>query len=206
MIGASSVLPLSDFHSAYDPQKAANENALARGPWTLDGARLHFREQFLIDPFRGAAQRKFAQRRQVGGREEMLECALGLLGNVDFSFLETLNEIVGGQIDQFDGIGAIEYRVGHRLADADMRDLRDHVVEAFDVLDVDGGVNVDAVTHQLFDVEVAFRMAAAFGVGMGEFVDQSDLRTASYDGVEIELLEPLAFILDAASRNDFKAL
>ena len=149
--------------------------------------RLHLGEQLLVDPLGGAAQRELAQRRQIGRREEMLERALGLLGNVDLAFLEALDQIVGRQIDQLDGVGAIEHGIGHRLAHAHMRDLRDHVVEAFDVLDVDRGVDVDAVAHQLFDVEVALRMAAAFGVGVREFVDQDDLRMAGDDGVEVHL-------------------
>jgi hypothetical protein len=36
-----------------------------------------------------------------------------------------------------------------------MRDLGDDVVEALDALDVDGGIDVDAVVQQLLDIEVA---------------------------------------------------
>ena len=57
----------------------AHQNPLARRPGTLDRVRLHFREQLFVDPLGGAAQRQLAQRREVGGGEEMLERALGLL-------------------------------------------------------------------------------------------------------------------------------
>ena len=87
-----------------------------------------------------------------------------------------------------------------------MRDLRDNVVEAFDVLDIDGGVDVDAVTHQLFDIEVAFGMTAAFGIAVREFVDQHDLRPAGDDRVEIHFLKRLALVFDVAARNDVEAL
>ena len=160
--------------------------------------RLHFREQLLVDPLGGAAQRQLAQRREVGGREEMLERALGLLRNVDLAFLEALDQIVGREIDQLDGVGAIEHGVRHGLAHAHMRDLGDHVVEAFDVLDIDRRVDVDAVTHQLFDVEIALRMAAAFDVGVGEFVDQHDLRPPRDDGVEVHLLERTGLCIGCA--------
>ena len=122
----------------------ADQNALARRPRPRDGARLHLREQLLVDPLGGAAQRKLAQRRQVAGREEVLERALGLLGDVDLAFLEALDQVVGRQVDQLDGVGAVEDRIRHGLAHAHVRDLRDDVVEALDVLDVDGGVDVDA--------------------------------------------------------------
>src|SRR5580704_9293829 len=135
----------------------------------------------------------------------MLERALGLLGDVDFAFPEPLDEVGGRQIDQLDRIGAVEYGIRHGFAHPDMGDLRDHVVEALDVLDVDGAIDVDATAHQLFDVEIALRMAAAFGVGMSKLVDQNDLRFSRNDRVQIHFLEHLAAVVDAAPRNDFEA-
>ena len=72
------------------------------------------------------------------------------------------------------------------------------------MLNIDGRVDVDAVAHQLFDIEIALGMAAAFDVGVGEFVDQHDLRTAGDDGVEVHFLEPLPLVEDAAARNDLE--
>jgi hypothetical protein len=152
----------------------AHQDALAGRPRALDGVGLHFREQLLVHPLGRAAQSELAQRGQVGRREEVLERALGLLGDVDLAFLESLDQIVGRQVDQLDGIGAIEHGIRHRLAHAHMRDLRDHVIEALDVLDIDRRVDVDAVTHQFFDVEIALRVAAAFDVGVCELIDQDD--------------------------------
>ena len=131
----------------------------------------------------------------------MLQRALGLLRNVDLAFLEPLDEIVRREVDELDGVGPVEHRIGHRLAHADMRDLGDDVVEALDVLDIDGGVDVDAAAEQLLDVEVSLGMAAAGRVGVGELVDQRDLRAAGDHGVEIHLLEPLPFIFEALAGN-----
>ena len=94
---------------------------------------------------------------------------------------------------------------GHRLADADAGDLRDHVVEALDVLDVDGGVDVDPGGQQLLDVEVALGMAAFGRVGVGEFVDEDEFRVAGEDGVEIHLLEHPALVVDLAPRDHLEA-
>ena len=74
----------------------------------------------------------------------MLQRAFGLLGDVDFPLLETLDQIVGSEIDELDGVGAVEDQVRHSLAYPDMRDLGDDVVEALDMLNIDGGVDVDA--------------------------------------------------------------
>ncbi len=179
-------------------------NALAGRPRPLNGVRLHFVEQLLVHPLGGAAQREFAQCGEVGRREEVLERALGLLGDVDLAFLEALDQVVGRQIDQLDRIGTIEHGIRHGFAHAYMSNLRDDVVEAFDMLDIDRGIDFDAVIQQLFDVEIALRVAAAFGVGVGKLVDQDDLRLSRNDRIQIHFLQRLTAVFDAAPRNDFE--
>ncbi len=184
----------------------ANKDALARRPRALNGARLHFSEQLLVHAFGGAAQGEFAERREVRRREEILKRSLGLLGNIDFAFLQSLNQIVRREVDELDRVGPIEDGIRHGLAHTHMGDLRDYVIEAFDVLDIDRGVDVDAVAHQLFDVEIALWVAAAFGVGMRKLVDQHDLRPAGDDGIEIHLVERLPSVVDMPPWNDFQTL
>ena len=136
----------------------------------------------------------------------MLQRALGLFGDVDLALLQPLDQIVRREVDQFDGIGAVEHRIRHGLAHPHMRDLRDHVVEAFDVLDIDGGVDVDAVGQQFLDIEIALGMAAAGRIGMGEFIDQRDLRAARDQRIEVHLLEHLVLVVEPLARKHFEAL
>ena len=196
---------------AHEPGRAriladADQDALARRPRPGDGVGLHVGEQLLVDALGGAAQRQLAQRGQIARREIMLERALGLLGDVDLALLQPLDQVVGREVDQLDGVGAVEHRIRHGLAHAHMRDLRDHVVEALDVLDVDRGVDIDAAREQFLDVEIALGMAAAGRVGVGEFVDQRDLRTARDQRVEVHLLERLILVLDPLARQDLEAV
>ena len=184
----------------------ADQHALARRPGPRDRARLHLREQLLVDPLGGAAQSKLAQRRQIGGREEVLQRALGLLGNVNLSFLEALDQVVRREIHELDRIGAVEHLVRHGLAHAHAGDLRDDVVQALDVLDVDRGVDVDAAVEQLFDIEIAFRVAAAQRVGVSKFIDKGELGAARNDRVEVHLVERLPAVIDVLARDDFKAV
>ena len=130
----------------------------------------------LVDPLRRAPQGQLAQGREIGRREIVLERPLGLLGNVDLAFLQALDQVVGRQVDELDGIGAVEDGVGHRLAHAHARDLRHDVVQALDVLDIDGRIDVDAGIEQLLDILVALGMPAAGDVGMRELVDQDQVR------------------------------
>ena len=44
----------------------------------------------------------------------MLERALGLLRDVDLALLQALDQVVGGEVDKLDGVGAIEDRVQAR--------------------------------------------------------------------------------------------
>ena len=110
----------------------------------------------------------------------MFQCPLGLTRDIDLAFLKAPDQILGREIDQFDRIGTVEDRVGNRLADTNARDLRDDVVQAFDVLDVDSGIDVDAVRQQFHDIEIALRMAAARRVGVGEFVDERSVGRVRY--------------------------
>ena len=182
----------------------AHKDALACRPWSLQRAGLQLAAQLLVDALGGAAQRQFAQRGEIGRREEVLERALGLLRHVNLAVLQPLDQVARRQVDQFDRVGAVEDGVRHGLAHPHMGDLRDDVVQALDVLDVDGGVDVDAVVEQLLDIEIAFRMPAAGCVGMGEFIDQGDLRPPRLDGVDVHLVESLAAILDVSARDDFE--
>ena len=136
----------------------------------------------------------------------MLQRPFGLLGDVDLAVLEARDEVFGRQIDQLDGVGAVEDRIGNRLANAHLRDLGDDVVQAFDVLDVDGGIDVDAVVQDLLHVEVALGMTAAGRVGVGKLVDKHDLRPAGENGVDVHLLEPSPLVLHASARDDLEAL
>ena len=126
----------------------------------------------------------------------MLERALGLGRDIDLALAQPLDQVVGREIDHLDLVGAVEDAVRHGLAHADMGDLRDDVVEALDMLDVERRVDVDAGSEQLLDVEIALGMAAAGDVGVRELVDQNEFRPAREDGVEIHLLEHVVLIVD----------
>ena len=196
---------------AHQPRRArilaeANQDALAGGPWAGYRIGLHVREQLFVDALGGPPQRQLAQRGQVARRKIMLERALGLLGNVDLALFQPLDQIVRRQVDQLNGIGAVENRIRHGFPHPHVGDLGDDIVEAFDMLDIDRGVDVNAARQQLLDVEIALRVAAAGRVGVGELVDQRDLRMPRDQRVEVHLLDGLILVLDPLARQDFKAV
>ena len=98
----------------------------------------------------------------------------------------------------------IEFR--HGLPHADAGDLRHHVVQTLDVLDVERRVDIDALGQELFDVDIALGMPAAGDVGVGEFIDERQVRAARDQGVEIHLLERVILVTDGPARKDLKAV
>ena len=114
-------------------------------------------------------------------------------------------ERLGRDVDEDDLVGDLEHAVGEGLADADVGELEDLVVEALEVLDVDGRDDVDAGGEHLVDVLVAFLVAHAVGVGVGELVDQRQLGRAADDGVDVHLLELETAVARAQPGDDLES-
>ena len=167
----------------------AGQHALAGRPGPGDRVGLHVADHLFVDPLRRATQREFAQRGQIAGREIVTDCALGLVRHIDLAVLQALDQVVRRQIDQFDVVGLVDDRIRHRLAHPDPGDPRDDVVQAFDVLDVERGVDIDAGSDQFIDIHVALGMPAARRVGVRQFIDQRQLWASCQQGVEIHLLQ-----------------
>ena len=59
--------------------------------------------------------------------------------------------------------------------------------------------------EDLLDVLIPLGVADAGDVGVGELVDEHDLRTAGEHGVEVHLLHELAVVLDLEAGDDLEA-
>ncbi len=119
---------------------------------------------------------------------------------------QPLDQVVGREIDDLDVVGPVDDGVWNRLAHPDARDLRHDVVQAFDMLDVERRIDVDAVRQDFLNVEIALGMAAARRVGVGKFVDEDQRRTPGKDGVEVHFLEDAALVVDPRAGNDLEAV
>ena len=182
----------------------ADEQALGGGPGTGGGAVVASGVDVAVQASGGLAERQFAQRDQIAAVEEVVERPLGLRGQIDFAGLEAVEELLGRDVDELDFVGPLEDGVGQGFADDDVGDLRDDVVQAFDVLDVERGPDVDAGIEQLFDVFPALGVARAFDVGVGELVDEDQLGMAGQGCVQIEFAERDAAIGNLAERDCFE--
>ena len=109
----------------------------------------------------GTAQRQLAKGNQITFAEKILDGAFGLPGKIDLSFVQALAQIVRGKVDEHHLIGGIKKGVRHRFAHLNAGYAADDVVEAFQVLNVNGGENIDARLEQLINVLPALRVARA---------------------------------------------
>lgn len=140
----------------------------------------------IVYPVGRAAQRQFTQREQVAFAEEIFDGALGAVADVHFALFQPLTQIVRRQIHQHHFIGAVEKGIGYGFAHLNAGDAAYHVIQALQMLHVDGGNHVDTGIQQLFNVLPALGMARALYVGVRQFIHQDHRRMARQRGVEVE--------------------
>lgn len=128
----------------------------------------------------------------------------GLIWQIDLSLVQALDELTWGQVDQADVTQAVEQRIRDGLADADAGDAVYYVIQAFKMLDVDGGVDIDACIKQVDDILPTPLMAAARRVAVGKFVDQGHLRTPLKDGVNIQFLQLATLVFNPLTWDQFQ--
>src|SRR6266436_5147451 len=131
--------------------------------------------------------------------------ALGLLRHIDLALAQALDQIFGREIDDLDIVRLVEDAVGNRFPHADPGDPGDDVVQALDMLDIERGKHIDPGGNDLLDIEVAFGVTAAGGVGVGELVGKNELRPALEDRVEIHFGQQVTLVLDLLPRNYLEA-
>ena len=105
--------------------------------------------------------------------------------------MQSGKKVIGWQIDELDVVGFVEDSVGHCLALPDSRDLSDQIIQALDVLNVDGRPDPNAGFEQLFYVLPTLGMTrrrfAADEIRVSKLIDEEDGGVASQRGVQIEL-------------------
>src|SRR5262245_16057881 len=101
-------------------------------------------------------------------------------------------------------IRLFEERVRHRFADDHAGGALDQILQTLQMLDVEGGNDINAGVKDLKDVLIAFVVARAWDIGMGNFIDDSHLRTTGKDRIEVHLLYSHAAVLDTPPRNDLE--
>ena len=130
--------------------------------------------QALLDAVGDPEQCELAQGGEVAGPEVVAQSGIDALGRVDVAACETRPDGLDGQVDQLELVRAAHDQVGDRLALDDPGDLFDHVVERFQMLDVQIGEDADARVEQLVHVLPALLVARARHVRVRQLVDEGE--------------------------------
>jgi hypothetical protein len=147
------------------------------------------------------AQRGLAQGGQALDLEEVVERRLHALGAIDLAGPQAPDQRLGGEVDQHHLVGRREHLVRDRLADARPGELGYLVVEALQVLDVDSREHVDPGLDHRAHVLVALLVLDTRRIGVGELVDQAQLRLAREHRRKVHLLQRRAAIDQATARE-----
>ncbi len=178
-----------------------DDDPLAGLPRLGDAVTLAVALQLVVDPVGHPQQRQLPEGRQVAGPEVVGERGVDPLGRVDVAVGHAAPQRLGGHVHQLDLVGGPHDLVGDRLPLAHARDALDDVVERLEVLDVDGRHDVDAGVEQGLHVPPALVVEAAGRVGVGQLVDQRDVRAAGEDGVEVHLGQRRPPVGDGQARD-----
>ena len=141
----------------------------------------------IVHPLGGATQCQLAQGHEIALAKEVFDGPLRLSRQIDLPLLETLAQIVRRQVHQLDLVCLVEEAIRHRLPHQNAGDTAHYVVEALQMLDVDGGKHIDARLQQLLHILPALGMAGALDIAVGQLVHQHHGRRPGQYPVQIKL-------------------
>ena len=130
----------------------------------------------------------------------------GIVREVDLPGPHPRHEFVRREIHDFDIIRRVEHRIRNGLAHTDPGDLRHHVVQALDVLDIERCEDIDPGSQDLLDVLVALRMPRTRRIGVRELIDQGEGRAPFEQGFEIHLGKAAALVVDVPPRQHLQTV
>ncbi len=159
-----------------------------------------------FDAFGHLTQGQLAQVGQVLLLEEMLQRPRYAIGLVDLAGPQPFLQILDGEVEVDHLIGLLEKAVGNGFAHDHAGNPFDQVIEAFQVLHVEGADDIDAGVDQLEHVEVATLVAAVWRIGVCQLIDQGDLGFALEDLVQAHLLDDDPAVFHLAQGHDFKPI
>ena len=184
----------------------AGQQPLGGAPGSFNGFLPEIIDHLIINAISRSAQGQLAQSGQVARREKILGGAPRRFRHIDLALVEAGDQVFGRYIDQHDVGGILQNRVGNCFAHGDAGDARHNIGQAFKMLDVDGGPDIDARLEQFLHVLPALGMAAVGRVAMGQFIDDEQLWRALQRRIDVEFLKHAAAVVEPPLREDFQAL
>jgi hypothetical protein len=156
----------------------------------------------MIDPLGNKPQCHLTKRSQIAGLEKVPDRIACALGCVHLPLCKTLEQFFRREANDLYGIGAFEDGIGNGLADHHPGDPGDGISAAFEVLNIERRVDIDAGVQEFGYILMPPHVPAARGVGMGEFIHEHQTGPASEDLINIRLLQgPLAVFQNPSGQD-----
>jgi hypothetical protein len=184
----------------------ADQQPVTGGPGLPDAFRGHVASHLGIHALGGVPQGQLAQRQEVAFAEEAVLGMPRLIRQVDLPLLEAHQQVIRWKIHQLHLVRPLQERVRHILAHHHAGDLGHHVPQALQVLDVEGGVDINARVQQLHHVLPALLVAGAFHIGVGQLIHEDEGRPAAEGGLQVEFREKQPAVRELLPRQRLQAL
>ncbi|OPY08805.1 MAG: hypothetical protein A4E66_01812 [Syntrophus sp. PtaB.Bin001] len=161
---------------------------------------------FQIDLRRHFPQGQLAQIFQVDRPEEVIEGDGDTFPGINLSFLEAFPKILRREINIDDLVRFGQDAVRQPLPHLHPHGFFHRIIEAFQMLDIQGGHDMNAGRQQILNVLVALGVAASRGVGVSQFVHQGHLWLPAQNGIHIHFFYRYPTIGLDETGNDFQSL
>ena len=182
-----------------------DQEAMPGFPGAGDLHRLQIIMHVLPDMIGSQTQGHFPQGGQVAFAEKIHHGQLGPLRHIDLALVQPLQKFFGRQVDQLH-FGAVKHTVGNRLLHRRAGDLPDSIHPAFGVLHIHRRININTRIEQFDHILVAFGVSGAGDVGVGQFVNQRQLRVPREQRVQIHFLQRNSSVVHFAPGNNGQAI
>ncbi len=145
---------IGSFHSWTN----AYQNALRCCPRTLDSILAHIIADLIVDTLGSSPHRKLAECNQITLSEEFFDRLSNQFRYIDFTLPQAFYQFIRREINQFDFRSFIDDVIRYSFLNPHPSDLRNYISQAFNMLNIKCGVNVNACIQYFFDILVPLWM------------------------------------------------
>ena len=136
--------------------------------------------------------------------EKVVQGRLDFFRLIDLARFQTVDQVLRRQVDIHHLVGHRQHAVRNPFVNLHTGNLLNLFIEAFDMLDVDCGNDADPRIENLHHVLPPLGIFASFDVGVGQFVNDDDLRMQVDDRLRVHLFKLLALVKEPAPGNERK--
>ena len=178
-----------------------------QNPFLSDPNRL-WRGQCLLAALfqlvRSLPHRQLPKGVQICLREKNLQGRLRLLGSVHNASFQTVDQRTRSHVHHHHFVRFLHHPIRHRLANLNTCHLPNLVVQAFNVLHVDAGQNMDSRIENRHHILPSFGALRPRNIGVGKLVNDRILRSPRNHRRCVHIFERSAAVFKLCTRNKFQ--